>query len=223
MAADLNRLIPPFKEKVQPLLAGCLRDGFDMRPFFTERDVWIQARLWRQSRTTQQIHEAARKLARAGAPFLREVLLSVGPQEGRWATNALPGQSWHQWGEAVDCFVQEAGSAIWRRSHPGYLHYAEKARDLGLEAGYFWRNQDAVHVQFSAGKVLDRFSWEEIDERMRERYAPAPDPVTPVTGPDAPDVLPDLTTVDALASLSTEDLVVVAEQSAAELERRRTR
>lgn len=170
MSRDLTLLTGPFAEEVPVLLADLFREGYQLRPFFTLRDPWVQARLWRQSRMTQEIHSAAAELAREGAPFLREVLLSVGAQHGRWATNALPGQSWHQWGEAVDCFVQEHGHAVWRRTHPGYERYATLARERGLTAGYFWKRQDAVHVQKREGKVRSLYTWAQIDEAMKERF-----------------------------------------------------
>jgi hypothetical protein len=39
-----------------------------------------------------------------GAPFLADTLTLVAEMRtpGRWATNLLPGSSWHQFGEAID-------------------------------------------------------------------------------------------------------------------------
>lgn len=170
MAADLDLLRFDFQPKVEEILAACLRDGHHLRPFFTRRNVWVQARLWRQSRSTPEIHRAAAMLEREGAPFLRKVLLEVGPQHGRWATNALPGQSWHQWSAAVDCFVLEKGRAIWSRAHPGYHLYANQARDRGFEAGYFWTRPDTYHVQQLTDSVRSRYTWAQIDAVMRFHF-----------------------------------------------------
>lgn len=184
MSRDLNDLVPSFQPQIERLLGDLLREGFQLRPFFTLRHPREQARLWRQSRTIQEIHTAAAMLSREGAEWLRELLLGVGPQSGKWATNALPGQSWHQWGEAVDCYVLEHGRAVWRRSHPGYERYAILAKERGLTAGFFWRSQDAVHIQRQAGKVRSLHSWAEIDQLMRERFSGVADSSepAPVTG-----------------------------------------
>lgn len=207
MAADLALLVDDFEADVRRLLADLLREGYHLRAFFTRRNPWDQARLWRQSRTTQEIHRVAAMLAREGAPFLRDVLLSVGSQEGRWATNALPGQSWHQWDEAVDCFVQEHGTAVWRRSHLGYLRYAELARERGLVAGYFWRSQDAVHVQKRGGRVRSLYTWAQIDVEMRSKFGLSEEITTTRSDPAA-------VRLAGLAALSTEELVELAEELA---------
>lgn len=167
---DVQLLVPEFRVKVEKLYGDLLRDGHHLRPFFTLRTPWDQARLWRQSRITAEIHEQIRRLVNAGAPWLAHVLNVVGPQQGRWATNAVPGLSWHQHGEAVDSFVLEQGRAIWSRRHPGYEAYAKRAREMGMEAGFFWTHQDAVHVQMRAGRVLDRYTWPELDALLKERF-----------------------------------------------------
>lgn len=168
MARDLSLLRDDFEADARQLIADVLRvDGWTMRSFFTRRSPWEQARLWRQSRGSAEIHRAVAQLEREGAPFLANVILSVGPQHGRWATNALPGQSWHQWGEALDCFALVDGRAVWSRQHPAYRAYAERAREMGLTAGFFWRRQDAVHVQRTSGTVRAKWTWPEIDAIMR--------------------------------------------------------
>lgn len=169
---DPDLLDPNFKDMAKLVIARCAADGYTMRPFFTLRSVWKQARLWRQSRPTAEIQRAIQKLRQEGAPFLSEVLKSVGPQVGRWATNALPGQSWHQWGLAVDCFLATPqGRAIWSSGHPGYKVYAEHAVELGLTAGYNWKRQDSVHVQANSKTVRSVYTWAEIDAAMSLKFS----------------------------------------------------
>jgi hypothetical protein len=171
MDCDLKRLEPEFKDKVLALLSECLKLGYEMVPFFGVRDPWGQARLWRQSRTELQVNSAIEAMRGGGASFLSEVLSSVGPQWGKWATNALPGLSWHQWGEALDCFVVgSGGQAIWDAKHDGYSAYARVAYLSGLEAGHFWEKRDSVHVQKRRDRVLSLFSWAEIDAVMQLRF-----------------------------------------------------
>jgi len=176
MSNDLNLLIPDFRVKVISVLDACRAEHQELRPFFTQRDPWSQAKLWRQSRTYAQVVAAASRMKNRGAQFLAEVLLSVGPQHGKWATNALPGQSWHQWGEAVDCFVVVNGHAEWDAEHPGYVTYARVAAEHGLTAGRYWRGAtDPVHVQFrEESSPLRVMGWEFIDAAMKERYSVEP-------------------------------------------------
>ncbi|RQV96667.1 MAG: hypothetical protein EH224_03705 [Calditrichaeota bacterium] len=113
MSRDLNDLIPVFKTQVESLLKLCSDSGYPMRPFFTLRTPFEQGILWRQSRSTKEIKEKISYLKRKGAPFLAYCIESVGPQNGRHVTNAIPGLSWHQWGEAVDCFWLIDDNAEW--------------------------------------------------------------------------------------------------------------
>jgi len=168
---DLSLLDDEFRHSIVLVLSRCKRNEFIMRPFSTLRSPWKQARLWRQSRTTEEIETAIQKLRREGAPFLAMVLQDVGPQFGRWATNALPGQSWHQWGLAVDCFLQSLqGRAVWAGNHDGYKCYAKAAKDQGLTAGYYWKRRDSVHVQAYAETVRALYTWSEIDAAMALRF-----------------------------------------------------
>jgi hypothetical protein len=57
----------------------------------------------------------------------------AGPSDGPWATNALPGQSWHQYGEAVDCFLVDAqGHAVWESRN--YARFGA----VGDAGGIWW-------------------------------------------------------------------------------------
>lgn len=172
MAADLNLLVPEFRVKVVAVLAECASRGFVLRPFFTSRTPSEQARLWRQSRTADQLTTAAARLIEKGAPWMAAILVKQPPTHGVWATNSLPGNSWHQFGEAVDCFLVENKHAIWNDKHPGYAAYASVARDQGLNAGFFWKGTtDTVHVQLrEAASPLHTFTWSQIEAEMKRRF-----------------------------------------------------
>lgn len=153
MAANLHFLIEDFQHRVEILLDNCRARGAVMIPYFTTRTPYEQARLWRQSRATDEIKAKIIQLRADGAPFLAHCLESVGPQNGPPVTHALPGFSFHQWGEALDSFWNVDGRAIWSTTQEingiqGYHVYAEEAKKLGLEAGGYWMNfQDWPHVQ----------------------------------------------------------------------------
>lgn len=172
MSRNLAHLTEDFREQAVELLARCEDAGFVMKPFYTRRTPIEQAILWRQSRSYSTVVAKIKELQLEGAPFLAHCIEMVGPQHGRHVTNAIPGLSWHNHGEAIDCFHQTAsGAAEWDAEHKAYLNYAETARSLGLTAGYFWQSCDAVHVQLrkesSPQKLYDLRT---IDAIMKERF-----------------------------------------------------
>jgi hypothetical protein len=171
---ELSALTAEFGKLAAELLANCEQKGAPMRPFYTLRGPGVQARLWCQSRSAVQIQAQAAALRKAGAPWLASLLDVKFSMSGPAVTNALPGLSWHQWGEAVDCFaVGVTGAAIWDPKHSSYRIYAEEAKNLGLEAGGLWtRFPDAVHVQWrkAPSPLSAGLSWISIEEEMARRF-----------------------------------------------------
>ncbi len=177
MSRDLDDLEPGFKLKTEELLTACDDSGYPMRQFFTLRSPFEQGKLWRQSRSTKQIENKLSELNSKGAHFLAHCIESVGPQNGRHVTNAIPGLSWHQWGEAVDCFWLVDGNAEWSTRKKigginGYANYADIAKSMGLDAGGLWRSfKDWPHVQLrSESNPSKVFSLEEINSEMESKF-----------------------------------------------------
>lgn len=171
---SLTDLTKEFQPKAERLLGLCAERGVIMRPYFTLRDPITQSKLWRQSRSLEEIEAKIKFLIAQNALYLANCLEAAGPQSGKWATNALPGESWHQWGEAIDCFWVVNGTAEWSTSlggdDNGYHVYARIAKELELTPLGPTRIQDWAHVQRSAHKVTDQYSWAEIDAEMQNRY-----------------------------------------------------
>ncbi len=171
---DLAMLQPGFRGLAATLLEACEKRGVTMRPFFTLRGPRVQAKLWCQSRTVTQIVRAGAQLRDAGAPWLASQLGEEWAKTGPAVTNALPGVSWHQWGEAMDCFALGAdGKAIWDARNSAYRVYAEEAQKLRLEAGGLWlRFPDAVHVQLRAADspLKDNMTWPQVEAEMKKRF-----------------------------------------------------
>ncbi|MDJ1466536.1 M15 family metallopeptidase [Cytophagaceae bacterium DM2B3-1] len=177
MAASLDVLTPEFKEKAQALLENCKLRGVVMRPNETLRSPFVQARYWRQSRTIEEIRKKINELKQKNALFLAHCLEVVGPQHGDHVTNAIPGLSWHQWGEAMDCFWVVNNEAVWSATEVvnginGYMIYAGEAKKLGLDAGYFWKSfPDIPHVQLrkasNPAKVFDLLA---INDAMEQTF-----------------------------------------------------
>ena len=174
---DLNDLLPAFRAQVNQLLINCRTRGIEMRPYQTLRDPFEQARLWRQSRAREEIARKIAQFRAAEAEFLAFCLESVGPQFGDPVTNAAPGLSWHQWGEAVDCVWIVNGAAEWSAQRRvdglnGFRVYAEEAQLLGLTPGGLWtRLKDWPHVQpRAAANPLGEFTLAQISATMQERF-----------------------------------------------------
>lgn len=173
----LSQLTPDFRKQLETLLANCESRGIEMIPYFTLRDVRTQAKLYRQSRSFEEIKKAHEFLLSVGAEYLANVLMEVGAQNGKWATNALPGFSWHQHKLAVDCYWKLNDRANWSVSFKnsnglnGYQVYAEEAKKLGLVSGYYWRHKDSVHVQQPCTSVKNlirkgELTYKELDFKM---------------------------------------------------------
>jgi len=177
MSRDLYDLIPTFRAKVVRLLADCGDKDVVMRPFFTLRTPFDQAKIWRSTRSVEEVEDSCRMLEDNDALFLADVLWRVGPQFAPRGTRGhltyvLPGQSWHQWGEAVDCYWYdpETRSANWDDRGYGYKTYAEIAQMAGMEAGFYWRSRDAVHVQSQRRNVLEEYNWADLSRIMEEKF-----------------------------------------------------
>jgi peptidoglycan LD-endopeptidase CwlK len=177
MAADINLLVPDFKEKIIALLQNCNDRGIEMRPNEGVRDPFTQAKYWRQSRTKETILAKIQELRSKGADFLAHCIETVGPQHGDPVTNSIPGYSWHQWGEALDCFWVVNGEAVWSLTKlvnglNGFKVYAEEAKRIGLDAGFFWKRfKDAPHVQLRGiSNPSGLHSIREIDAVMKQKF-----------------------------------------------------
>lgn len=178
MSRDLNDLTPEFKTKVEALLSACQASDYRMKPFFTLRTPFDQAKLWRQSRSQKEVDHMLKRLDEHKADFLIHCIESVGSQHGRPVTRVIPGFSWHQWGEAIDCFWELDGRAEWSsrkkiNDKNGYRNYADIAKEIGLTSGGFWRTfKDWPHVQMqqtsNPGLV---FSVEDINQEMIRRFS----------------------------------------------------
>jgi peptidoglycan L-alanyl-D-glutamate endopeptidase CwlK len=178
MTISLEGLVPEFRTRALALLADLATRGIEMRPFAALRSPREQAILWRQSRAREEIESAAAKLRSKGAFFLAETLTSVGPQEGQHATNSLPGFSWHQWGEAIDCFWVINGVTEWSASRlvdgiNGYRMYAASAKAADLHAGGNWSSFKVwPHLQArkAGSPVAEGLTVKQIDLEMKKRF-----------------------------------------------------
>lgn len=184
MPRDLEFLEPEFRRVVEKVLTTCLASGVEMVPYDTLRGPEKQAKYWRQSRPYSHIKKVISHLEQMGAPYIAKVLTDVGPQYGPSVTGALPGESWHQWGLACDCYWKVDGRSVWDMglqidipgvgSVNGYHFYQSVAQVKGAHKITFNRGTvDWPHIQATPyGGPGSLYSWEEINDAMYQRFGP---------------------------------------------------
>jgi peptidoglycan L-alanyl-D-glutamate endopeptidase CwlK len=173
-SSTLDGLDERFKAKVQLLLQSCAANKIKMVPYFGLRSPQQQAKLWRQSRSRAAITAGIKRLRDNGAPWLANILETTNAPKDKHVTNALPGLSWHQWGEALDCYREIGGKPNWDdRNYKEYADIAE-TNEIGLTAGGHWSSfQDWPHVQLrSAAGPQNVYSYATIDAKMKAMWGP---------------------------------------------------
>lgn len=176
MSRKLEDLQPEFAKKIKILVANCALRGITVVPYLTLRTPEEQAKLWRKGRRTTIIKTKIRELRSLGCDYLADCLEQAGPQEGEGkVTNALPGQSWHQFGLACDLYWEKTkGNACWNHNElnenglNGYKVMHEEAHKLGLTTITLDNggNVDWPHIQEpDSGKPP--YSLKEINDMLK--------------------------------------------------------
>lgn len=148
-----------------------------MVPYFTLRTPVEQAKLWRMTRGKHEIGERVAYLHDHQALYIANVISVVGPQfpgpgiKGH-VTNAVPGESWHNWGEAMDCYLKIDGLIEWNGDHEGYAAYGTVAENAGLTWGGMWaRPNDPGHIQHPPMSVWDKLGGiKEVSEALERKF-----------------------------------------------------
>ena len=177
MAREVSLLVPEFRTKLQELLDACKARGVNMSPYFTLRTPQEQGSEWRQGRSIADAELKALALENAKAPFLAACIRNNQPKETNKVTNAIPGYSWHQWGEACDCcWIDFNNKVNWSTTQVingvnGYQVYAEEAKKMGLTPGGYWTNlKDWPHVQLRPDASPASLGVIAIDAEMKKRF-----------------------------------------------------
>jgi len=157
---DLDDLETSFRNLVAETIAACAEFGVTIVPTRTYRPPDAQARLWRSSRTADEVSAAVAALQAHGRPVTAQILEGVGPQPGklgRHVTNALPGESWHNIRPAMaaDVAWMVDGVVVWDTERSagaynrnGYRLFRDEATKRGLYRGPAW---DWAHIQAAPG------------------------------------------------------------------------
>ena len=162
---DFNDLKPHIYEKAVRLIQECREAKLEILIYCTLRPLDEQARLYRQGRTLKQIKAKAEELKiKWGRPDLGKLLMDVGPQQGKLATYAGPGQSMHNYGLAIDGVPLRGGKPVWNASKPDELKLWQLYGRLGDKVGFEWAGKwtkfrELPHLQ-QPGAV-----WQELIRR----------------------------------------------------------
>lgn len=146
------------------LLNICQSQGYTMVPVSGYRSLEEQAKLWRQSRKTSEIKTKIKELRDNSCSFLADIIESVGPCIGPWATNSIPGYSWHNWSQAVDFEWKQEGKINGDGDAMAYKVLADEAIKLGLTSGYYFSShKDAGHIQLPDKEVSHSYTLQEVN------------------------------------------------------------
>jgi hypothetical protein len=169
MAFSWKNINPALGEHALCLIINMAdKHGINVVPYFGLRSLEEQAKLWRQSRPTAVINAKIEELIDKGAPYLASIIRKVGPSNGFHVTNAIPGFSWHNWGEGIDFYVEENGSAVWDGKDHRYEILAVEAVELGLTSGYYFKTIfDPGHIQLRKQEVAAVYSVKEVNDKFK--------------------------------------------------------
>ena len=172
MTLDINSLTPEFSKKAQELLDLCASNGLVVRPTFFTRSLATQAKLWRQSRSREEIQGTIDHLNSEDCGYLATILEAVGPQSGPWATNSLPGLSWHNWGQAMDVVyvslngVKATDEQLRDGNSIGYTLFGQYCNQLGLRWGGDFQHPDYDHVQLNLQEITTLYTIKEVNDHF---------------------------------------------------------
>jgi len=130
---DIDDLQPLAAAKCRVMLKACAVAGIDVLITATHRSLEESGRLYAQGRT---------------AP-------------GKIVTKAKPGQSFHNWRVAWDCYPRINGQVQWAYegvAKPLWDKMGEIAERNGIEWGHNWKSiKDTPHFQYTGGHTLPFF------------------------------------------------------------------
>ncbi|HET9228104.1 MAG TPA: M15 family metallopeptidase [Thermoanaerobaculia bacterium] len=197
----LEDLTPETQAMAREHVLRCAEAGIELLIYCTLRDTHEQARLYRQSRTKEQVQVKIDQLKARGFPALAQVLKDVGPQKsGPKVTGAGPGESFHQYSRAYDCVPIVNGKPVWSSAGENGKLWA-KVGQLGKKAGLEWAGdwtsfREFPHFQLTAGDT--------ILDLMQEKFGGVP----AVGGPSGPAIAaaPMMAAAVAMASPESDAL-----------------
>lgn len=152
---DIGTLEPKFGQYAVDFIDSCKQHNFPIKLYCFFRPLQEQARLFRQSRTLEEIKTRAVTLRGIwNRPDLADILMNVGPVNGKLGhhvTFAAPGQSLHNYGLAFDgAPLQPNGTIDWDDEMKW-----QEYRDFALEVGLVILSHEFPHCQMPGANWKD--------------------------------------------------------------------
>lgn len=171
MSINMQLLTPQLRTLIPSLQQLCANAGWPLLIYCGGRTAREQAILYRRSRTMAEIERKADQLRGKGYSALAELLLNVGPQQGtlgKHVTHAGPGESWHQYGEAIDAVPMLHGKPQWDADCEGWEVYGDACDRFHLSwAGYWTSFKEYPHAQVRpGGNPLNILSPDEVKNTL---------------------------------------------------------
>jgi peptidoglycan L-alanyl-D-glutamate endopeptidase CwlK len=167
---DLSLLTPEMRRKVLLVKQECLKNKVEILFYCTLRPLDEQAVMYRQSNSFAKINAKIEELSENGFGFLSNIIIDIGAQQNtKWKTNACPGESFHNYGEAVDGVPIVNGRPVWNYEENPMVWdiYGKAVKNAGLEWGGDWKKKDLPHAQLAKGSnPLELYSPEEIKKKL---------------------------------------------------------
>lgn len=172
----IELLVPEFAEKLILLIEACEKDHLKVVTGCTLRGPAKQGEMWCRSRSVGEVLAKKKLIYNLSPPlssFLSDSFCRLGPP----MTHHLPGQSWHQWGEAADLCALVNDKAIWNGSTA--VKIADAAEKVGLYHSVYedtWMpSYRKWHVQLRKHEtplLIRDFcnNWTDLEREMAKRF-----------------------------------------------------
>ena len=161
---DTDLLSFAFWQTCEELIKKMEDDGYTIRLVSGKRTPREQAKIWRNGRASYLIKSTIKNLRDKKQDAIADLVEDVGPQMGKHVlTQTLPGYSWHNWGEAIDVWVNDDASG----SEVNYQPLAIAAKALNLTPGYYFHFRDPGHIQQNSFEIRQRFSDAQVNEYVK--------------------------------------------------------
>ncbi len=150
---DISDLRPEVEQATRDLLELCAAVRIDLLVTSTVRSLSEQGTLYRMGRTVEHVESKIEEMRENGFKLLaNELAYSPIPSSpGRIVTMAGPGESWHNWGYAIDVVPLRYGKPVWSTNGEDGKLWNELGL-LGERCGFIWggrweRFRDWPHFQ----------------------------------------------------------------------------
>jgi len=163
---DISLLDATFLDKINMVISEMETAGYTIQLQSGFRSLVDQGKLWRRGRSSSVIKEKIKYLRDNDCDVLADALHNAGPQMSNIrCTNSMPGYSWHNWGQAIDVFVNNDPSGC--RELYGVL--ADKAVKIGLTSGFNFKSfKDPGHLQMNAREIPSIYKLKTVNDYFKD-------------------------------------------------------